>query len=531
MQSRLAPSFILGLIAVGPPALAQPPSPPASTGIDHQGFACIVVGKYPKLKACFGGQPKEPRAYFHAEGDRAWYWVRLAADTKDAPEPYCLTGVLPKPGRKLLRRHVEYYLEDVGAGQRTKEYDPLVVRYARECKKDAPVAPISPTGPTAVFPAMPAGFTAGTFPTAAVGVLTAGAAGAGVYLATKKDEKPVTPTAPVPPPPAPVPPALPPPPPPTTLPARLDLSCQAEPKSGLVPLTVTFTAFASGGTGTYDYAWMFGDGSTGVGRHPIHTYTSAGSFNVLLTVTSGELVRQCERTITVNAPAPPPTPTPTPTPTTTLTLTIKDNTDGVCKTPDININPPNKNCPGVSLGIATCSQTYASGTVVTLTPSPTCKLPICWLLDCKGTPSSPGTACTLTMDKDKNVGAEFTFDPLCTGLSAEPPVSLAWSIDLEAPGAVGQAVVDGQFVVAESGQHVQHTARSREGEVAVVGHLVRADGKPGTWRFEAQPAEAIEPGSLRVLQGDVALLTPTAVVFRLRGQAGERVSFSYRLRR
>jgi hypothetical protein len=29
----------------------------------------------------------------------------------------------------------------------------------------------------------------------------------------------------------------------------------------------------------------------------------------------------------------------------------------------------------------------------------------------------------------------------------------------------------------------------------------------------------------------VDLLTPTAVVFRLRGEAGERVSFSYRLRR
>ena len=116
-------------------------------------------------------------------------------------------------------------------------------------------------------------------------------------------------------------------------------------------------------------------------------------------------------------------------------------------------------------------------------------------------------------------------------MSAEPPVSLAWGIDLDVPGAVGQAVVDGQFVVAESGRRVQQMTRTREGEVVVAGHLVRADGKPGTWRFEAQQGEAIEPGSLRVLQGDVALLTPTAVVFRLKGQAGERVSFSYRLRR
>ena len=61
--------------------------------------------------------------------------------------------------------------------------------------------------------------------------------------------------------------------------------------------------------------------------------------------------------------------------------------------------------------------------------------------------------------------------------------------------------------------------------------VMKAEGKPGTWRFEAQPGEAIEAGSLRVLQGDVALLTPTAVVFRLKGEAGERVSFRYRLRR
>jgi PKD repeat protein len=509
-------AILFTAVAAAASVQAQP------TGIDHKAVACIVVAKYPKLKACFGGTAVEPRAYFHAEGVQEWYWVKLATNAKDAPELFCYIGILPKPSRKLIHKHIEYYLEDVGKGERTREYDPLVVRQARECKKDAPVAPISPTGPTAVFPTMPAGFAVGTFPAAAVGVATAAAAGTGVYFATKKDEKPVTPTAPVPPGPVPPPPpptAPPPPPPPPTSP--LALSCQAEPKSGPVPLTVTFTAFASGGTGSYDYAWQFGDGSTGVGRHPVHTYTSVGTFDVVLTVTSGGLVRQCERFITVNAPA---------ATTTTLTLTLKDNTDGVCKTPDININPPNKDCAGISVGTVTCSQTYTSAPTVTLTPSPTCKLPICWTGDCFGTPSSPGTACTLAMNKDRIVGAEFTFDAAC-GLTAAPPVSLAWAIDLDAPGAIGQAVVDGQVVVAASGQRAQQVGRSREGDVVVAATLIKADGKPGTWRFEAQPGEAIEAGSLRVLQGDVALLTPSAVVFRLKGDAGERVSFSYRLRR
>jgi len=91
--------------------------------------------------------------------------------------------------------------------------------------------------------------------------------------------------------------------------------------------------------------------------------------------------------------------------------------------------------------------------------------------------------------------------------------------------------MDGQLVVAESGRRLQQPARIRAGDIVVSGSLVRAGGKPGTWRFEAQQGEAIEAGSLRVQQGEVDLLTPTAVVFRLKGEAGERVSFTYRLRR
>jgi len=527
MQIRSVPLLILGLVAGTPPVLAQPPSPPASTAIDHQGVACIIVAKYPKLKACFGREVTEPRVYFHAEGDRAWYWVKMQRNVKEAPEPFCHIGIMPRPGRHLLRKHVEYYLEDVGGGARTKEYDPLVVRRAQECKKDAPVAPISPTGPTAVFPAMPAGFTVSSFPTAAVGVVAAAGAGTGVYFATKKDETtPTTPTAPAPPPPAPVPPAVPPPPPPPPTIPPLDLSCQAEPKSGLVPLTVTFTAFPSGGTGVYDYVWQFGDGGTGVGRHPVHTFTSIGTFDVILTVTSGSLVRQCERFITVNAP---PTPPPTPAPTATLTFTSQEEPVFDCTPPHfINITPPNKDCP-TSVPGTICSHTYPVGTVVNLTRSFSCGAEVCWSGACAGTSSRPGAVCTVTMDKDKSAGAFFQFGSCIT--SAGPPVAFNWNVDLDAPGAVGQVVMDGQLLVAESGRRLQQPARRREGEIVVSGSLVRADGKPGTWRFEAQQGEAIEAGSLRVQQGEVDLLTPTAVVFRLKGQAGERVSFTYRLRR
>jgi PKD repeat protein len=58
----------------------------------------------------------------------------------------------------------------------------------------------------------------------------------------------------------------------------------ASPTSGTVPLTVNFTGTADGGVSPYTYTWNFGDGDTGSGRIPSHTYNEAGSFQVVLTV-------------------------------------------------------------------------------------------------------------------------------------------------------------------------------------------------------------------------------------------------------
>ena len=56
----------------------------------------------------------------------------------------CFTGTLPKPGKKLIGKKIEYYVEaqdrTFNAG-RTAEYAPIVVRSAQECKKEVPVAP------------------------------------------------------------------------------------------------------------------------------------------------------------------------------------------------------------------------------------------------------------------------------------------------------------------------------------------------------------------------------------------------------
>ncbi|MCP3915545.1 MAG: PKD domain-containing protein [bacterium] len=54
------------------------------------------------------------------------------------------------------------------------------------------------------------------------------------------------------------------------------------PTSGSAPLNVAFTNTASGEVSSYN--WSFGDGATSSAPNPSHTYTTAGTYNVALTV-------------------------------------------------------------------------------------------------------------------------------------------------------------------------------------------------------------------------------------------------------
>ena len=76
--------------------------------------------------------------------------------------------------------------------------------------------------------------------------------------------------------------------PPTNVPPVATVS--ATPTTGNIPLTVNF-----GGTGSTDsdgnitsYAWNFGDGGTATGSTTSHTYTTAGAYSVVLTVTDND---------------------------------------------------------------------------------------------------------------------------------------------------------------------------------------------------------------------------------------------------
>src|SRR5436309_2750679 len=91
-------------------------------------------------------------------------------------------------------------------------------------------------------------------------------------------------------------------------PPSLTASFVYSPSTPQVGQQVTFTASVSGGTAPYTDSWSFGDGSTGTGPSVTHTYSSAGSFTVTLTVKDSGVPQQTvtsQKTVTVTNPPPP----------------------------------------------------------------------------------------------------------------------------------------------------------------------------------------------------------------------------------
>ena len=64
-------------------------------------------------------------------------------------------------------------------------------------------------------------------------------------------------------------------------------------------LTTYFNDLSSGTIN--DWSWDFGDGSTGNGQYPVHTYASIGTYRVCLTVT--DTLNSCTNTYCTNVVA------------------------------------------------------------------------------------------------------------------------------------------------------------------------------------------------------------------------------------
>ena len=64
-----------------------------------------------------------------------------------------------------------------------------------------------------------------------------------------------------------------------------EVSFTANPVTGDAPLNVRFNSTVSG-SAPFTYLWTFGDGTTSTDQNPVHTYASAGTYDVSLTVTN-----------------------------------------------------------------------------------------------------------------------------------------------------------------------------------------------------------------------------------------------------
>jgi PKD repeat protein len=82
----------------------------------------------------------------------------------------------------------------------------------------------------------------------------------------------------------------------------LTASAGATPTSGQIPVNVTFSGTATGGTPPYSYSWNFGDGTTSTAQNPTHTYSTAGTYTATLTVTdSSSPAKTATSSVTITA--------------------------------------------------------------------------------------------------------------------------------------------------------------------------------------------------------------------------------------
>lgn len=77
------------------------------------------------------------------------------------------------------------------------------------------------------------------------------------------------------------------------------IACVIGPAEGVVPHELAVRAAASGGNGSFAFAWSFGDGASASGPDVRHTYAAPGTFSVTGSASSGGASASCRDTIRV----------------------------------------------------------------------------------------------------------------------------------------------------------------------------------------------------------------------------------------
>ena len=205
------------------------------------------------------------------------------------------------------------------------------------------------------------------------------------------------------------------------------------------------------------------------------------------------------------------------------TLTVIGGALGSDVAGSVTSNPAGITCTWPPGQVCTDTAPYPHGTVVTLTavlgPGGT---RVAWGGDCTG---ATGNVCTLPMDADKTVHVDTfrLFQP--DKQAAFAP--LEWSTQLQVPDGEGQVVMNGSIASGVGAGITAMTAGARTGTNRVEAVLVRGAGRPGTWRFDFSGQPSFRSGSLRVVAGTVSLVTADVLLFRVQGNPGERVVFTF----
>jgi hypothetical protein len=90
-----------------------------------------------------------------------------------------------------------------------------------------------------------------------------------------------------------------------------------------------------------------------------------------------------------------------------------------------------------------------------------------------------------------------------------------------------QVIVNGSSAAYPGTGRAYGMAAMVDGTNRVEATLVEGRGRSGQWRFDFLATQAIAPGSIRVVAGDVVGVSGGSITFRLKGTPGERVAFTF----
>jgi hypothetical protein len=553
----LAGAGTLALAAFAPAGAAG-----QSFAISHDGLECWPSDRYPVLSASL--VPPELvqsiRIYFRSENYPDFYFVEAAVHPDGRVE-----AILPLAAPETNR--VVYYIEAVSVSfesARTPEWAPEVAR-SDECRRrdpmlalfDGKVPDIVVNAVRAGAPALPPGFLAGGIMAAGtaggigvvpiVGVVAGSAAGGAVIVSNGNGNEETTSIAT------------------TSIVASQPTTSIASGSTSSVSLSTTTAVQGSSTTTTASITTTTASpGSTTTVSVPpttttaISTSTSAGTSTSTTTTSIPVTTSTTSPTTTTSAPASTSTTTSIPPTTTTapagadmkvelsapgsvsagsvIRYDVEVENDGPSVATGVQlvlsfptaltfVSASSGSCTSF-LGLVRCNfGAMASGTEVQVQVRVLALLP--------GTRTATASVSANEPDPvpGNNTDSETTNVTLFHRDSAEG--SLRVAVRLEVPpndgGDSGEVTLGSRMSGIDDTAPVELELSSGDGEYVLEAVLTEASGRNGAWRFELRPPPGVEVDGIRVEAGDPISLDARSLVFRVRGETGERVRFGFRL--